>query len=59
MHDIHLAVHHLTPWALNLLQALLRFTAHLQQLDMESNGKHIGQFCHFSQHMIGCACPCD
>jgi glucose-6-phosphate isomerase len=24
-------------------QALLRFTAHLQQLDMESNGKHIDQ----------------
>jgi glucose-6-phosphate isomerase len=32
-------------------QALLRFPAHLQQLDMESNGKHIdksGQPCRFS-----------
>ncbi len=32
-------------------QALLRFPAHLQQLDMESNGKHIdksGRLCQFS-----------
>lgn len=27
-------------------QALVRFTAHLQQCDMESNGKHIDKFAH-------------
>ncbi len=34
-------------------QALIRFTAHLQQCDMESNGKHIDKQGHELQHASG------
>jgi len=44
-------LHHPTVAIIPYSQALLRFPAHLQQLDMESNGKHIdkkGNLCPFS-----------
>lgn len=34
-------------------QALLRFPAHIQQLDMESNGKHIDKYGHFVDFKTG------